>query len=60
VEYPIGHKKCREEGIPKLIKKFKLNLTRKFNEQECKHIINVSLNQDILDSISVDEYINLY
>ena len=60
VEYPIGHKKRRKEGIPKLIEKFKLNLARKFNEQECKHILKVSLNQDILDSISVDQYINLY
>jgi 2-methylcitrate dehydratase len=27
VEYPIGHRRRRSEGIPELIKKFKINLT---------------------------------
>ena len=31
VEYPIGHKRRREEGIPKLVEKFKRNLARQFD-----------------------------
>src|SRR5210317_274171 len=31
VEYPIGHKRRREEGIPKLVEKFKRNLAREFD-----------------------------
>jgi hypothetical protein len=30
VEYPIGHKRRRKEGIPFLVEKFKTNLARKF------------------------------
>ena len=29
VEYPIGHRRRRDEGIPLLIEKFKRNLARK-------------------------------
>ncbi len=34
VEYPIGHKRRREEGIPLLVEKFKLNLAWRFPAKE--------------------------
>ncbi len=30
VEYPIGHRRRREEGMPLLVEKFKTNLRRRF------------------------------
>jgi len=42
VEYPIGHKRRREEGIPELIKKYKINLARIFPEKQQKTILEKS------------------
>ena len=45
VEYPIGHKRRREEGIPELLKKFKVNLARKFPEKQQAQILDAALDQ---------------
>ena len=33
VEYPIGHKRRRAEGIPLLVEKFRTNLARRFRQE---------------------------
>jgi 2-methylcitrate dehydratase PrpD len=60
VEYPIGHQRRRDEGIPKLIEKFKVNLYRQFDEVQSKKILEKSLNYEILEQIPVNEYMDLY
>ena len=60
VEYPIGHKRRREEGIPKLVEKFKRNLAREFDVGRVSKILAVSLDQDKLESMPVNEYVDLY
>lgn len=60
VEYPIGHQRRRDEGIPKLIEKFKVNLSRQFDEVQSKKILEKSLNYEILEQIPVNEYMDLY
>jgi 2-methylcitrate dehydratase len=60
VEYPIGHKRRRDEGMPLLLEKFKTNLQRRFNESQQKKILDVSLDAERLDSIPVNEYVDLY
>jgi 2-methylcitrate dehydratase len=60
VEYPIGHKRRREEGIPLLIEKFKTNLRRRFAEPQQQRILAASLGGEHLDRIPVNEYVDLY
>jgi 2-methylcitrate dehydratase len=60
VEYPIGHRRRREEGIPVLIEKFKRNLARKFPVKQQQAILDVSLEQDKLEAIDVNEYVDMY
>jgi 2-methylcitrate dehydratase len=36
VEYPIGHKRRRKEGMPVLVEKFKVNLARKFPREAAR------------------------
>jgi 2-methylcitrate dehydratase len=60
VEYPIGHKRRREEGIPKLIEKFKTNLARQYDTDRAKHILNISLDQSKLEALPVNEYVDLF
>ena len=59
VEYPIGHKRRREEGIPELIKKYKVNLARIFPEKQQKVILENSLKLDTLMHLDVNKYVDL-
>ena len=60
VEYPIGHRRRREEGIPLLIEKFRTNLRRRFNEAQQEHILDVSLDPARLEKTPVNDYVDLY
>ena len=60
VEYPIGHKRRRAEGIPLLVEKFKTNLARRFPEKQRQAILEVSLDQRKLEAMPVNEYVDLY
>ncbi|QIM47902.1 bifunctional 2-methylcitrate dehydratase/aconitate hydratase [Pusillimonas sp. DMV24BSW_D] len=59
-EYPIGHKRRREDGIPLLEAKFRTNLARRFPEKQQQRILDVSLNQAQLETMPVHEYVDLY
>jgi 2-methylcitrate dehydratase len=60
VEYPIGHRRRREEGMPLLVEKFKTNLRRRFNEAQQQRILDVSLDGERLEKMPVNEYVDLY
>jgi len=60
VEYPVGHKRRRSEGMPKLIQKFKNNLSRQFDEKQSSRIVEKSLDNKILEQIPVNEYVDMY
>ncbi len=60
VEYPIGHRRRREEGLPLLVEKFKTNLRRCYPEDRQQLILNASLDRERLESMPVDEYVDLY
>ena len=60
VEYPIGHRRRREEGMPLLVDKFKRNLQRRFNEEQQQKILVASLAPERLDAMPVHEYVDLY
>ncbi|MBW7866961.1 MAG: bifunctional 2-methylcitrate dehydratase/aconitate hydratase [Brumimicrobium sp.] len=60
VEYPIGHKRRRDEGIPELIKKYKVNLARVFAEKQQNQVLNQSLDFNTLVNTPVNEYVDLY
>lgn len=60
VEYPIGHRRRREEGIPVLIEKFKRNLARRFPTKQQDAILDVSLDQQKLLGMAVNEYVDMY
>jgi 2-methylcitrate dehydratase len=59
-EYPIGHRSRRAEGMPVLVEKFKRNLARRFPAKRQQAILDVSLDQQRLESMPVHEYVDLY
>ncbi|MGH7848544.1 MAG: bifunctional 2-methylcitrate dehydratase/aconitate hydratase [Candidatus Binatia bacterium] len=60
VEYPIGHRRRRTEGIPLLIKKFEANLASRFAPARCKQIMDLCLDQDLLESTPVDKFMEMF
>jgi 2-methylcitrate dehydratase len=60
VEYPIGHRRRRQEGMPVLVEKFKANLARRFPQKQQKAILEVSLDRRRLEAMPVNEYVDLY
>ena len=60
VEYPIGHRRRREQGIPLLVEKFERNLATQFSDQRCQEILSLCLDQESLEATSVPEFMNLF
>ena len=60
VEYPIGHRRRRKEGIPVLVEKFKTNLARRFPVKQQRAIIAVTQDVGRLDAMPVHEFVDLF
>jgi 2-methylcitrate dehydratase len=60
VEYPIGHKRRRAEGMPLLIEKYKRNLARRFPSEQQQRILDASMDRSTLERTPVSEYVDLY
>ena len=60
VEYPIGHRRRREQGIPLLVDKFERNLATQFSDQRCKEILSLCLNQESLEITPVPKFMDLF
>jgi len=60
VEYPLGHRRRRQEGMPFLVDKFKANLRRRYTEERQQMILDASLNRERLERMAVNEYVDLY
>ena len=60
VEYPIGHKRRRREGMPILIEKFERNLARRFPPKQQKAILELCMNPEKLAATPVDEFVDLF
>ena len=59
IEYPIGHKKRREEGIPFLLKKFKNSVNDYYSKDQSKNILKHLLDNESIINMSVQEFMDL-
>jgi len=60
VEYPIGHRRRRQQGIPELVRKFKVNLARRFPAKQQEAILAVCLDQARLENMSVHAFMDMW
>jgi 2-methylcitrate dehydratase len=60
VEYPIGHRLRRGDGIPLLLDKFRQNLKRRLSPEAQQKILAASSEQAKLEAMPVDKYVGLY
>lgn len=57
VEYPLGHRRRRAEGIPLLINKFKASLASRLPAHRVENILNICNDQTRLEAMPVSEFI---
>lgn len=60
IEYPLGHRRRREKGIPLLLEKFKANLATRFPNQQCQQIIMLCDDQAMLEATPVNRFMDLF
>ena len=60
VEYPIGHRRRRKDGIPLLVEKFKTNLARRFPEKQRGAILALCQDAKRLEATPVNEFVDLF
>ncbi len=57
VEYPLGHRRRRAEGIPVLLNKFKASLASRLPAHRVENILNICNDQARLEAMPVPEFI---
>ncbi|HEV2333442.1 MAG TPA: bifunctional 2-methylcitrate dehydratase/aconitate hydratase [Gammaproteobacteria bacterium] len=60
VEFPIGHRKRRAEGIPVLVSKFEKAIAGKLSARQCAAIKELCGDQKELESASVTDFMSLW
>ncbi len=60
VEYPIGHRRRRAEGIPLLERKFQRNLATRFPAGRCARIFALCQDGDRLAHTAVHDFVSLF
>ncbi|MEM9172221.1 MAG: bifunctional 2-methylcitrate dehydratase/aconitate hydratase [Pseudomonadota bacterium] len=58
IEYPIGHRRRRAEGIPVLEAKFARNLATRFPVRQVERIISLCSDQNRLEATPVHEFVD--
>ncbi|MDP1559276.1 MAG: bifunctional 2-methylcitrate dehydratase/aconitate hydratase [Nitrosomonas sp.] len=60
VEYPLGHKRRRDEGMPLLEAKFRTNLARHFPKKQQQAIIDLCFDQETLEAMPVSTFVDMF
>jgi len=60
VEYPIGHRLRRAEGIPKLLEKFRASLSTRFAADRVEAIAVACEDQAALEAMAVPDFVDLW
>jgi 2-methylcitrate dehydratase len=60
VDYPIGHRRRRDEGIPKLLDKFRRNLATQFAAPQLQAIEAACDNQASLEAMPIHDFMALW
>jgi 2-methylcitrate dehydratase len=60
VEYPIGHRRRRSDGIPLLIEKFERAVHNHFAEDDARTIIDYCLKKDAFTKANINDVMQLF
>lgn len=59
IDYPVGHRRRRDEGLPLLIEKFERHLGQSLDEANCKKILSLCDDQKRFEQTSVNTMMGL-
>jgi 2-methylcitrate dehydratase len=59
VEYPLGHRRRRQEGLPLLIEKARTALLRRFQPAQVEKIMGILSRRSVLEEMPVDDFMAL-
>jgi 2-methylcitrate dehydratase len=59
VEYPLGHRRRRQEGLPLLVEKFRGNLATRFPAVRAKEILELCEDRARLEATPVNEFMEM-
>jgi 2-methylcitrate dehydratase len=57
VEYPVGHRRRRHEGIPLLLEKFRGSVTAQFSNKQSERILQLCSDASRLEQMPVDQFV---
>src|SRR6266567_1880377 len=60
VEYPLGHRRRREEGLPLLVRKCRANLSGRLAAGRVEEIVELCLDRQLLETTPVDEFMGMF
>jgi 2-methylcitrate dehydratase len=60
MEYPLGHRLRRKEGIPLLGTKFETNVARVFPAERQKRIIDLCRDRERLETTAVSDFVDMF
>jgi 2-methylcitrate dehydratase len=60
VEYPLGPRRRRAEGLPLLIEKCRNNLTTRFPRRRAEALVDLCLDRERLERMAVQEFVDLW
>ena len=60
VEYPVGHRRRRQEGVPLLLEKFEKNLRPKISSPKARAILSLCNQPELLNQTPVNNFMELF
>ena len=60
VEYPIGHRRRRAEGVPLLLEKFAKNLRTRLPAPAAERVLQATAGQARLEQMPVQDFVGLF
>jgi 2-methylcitrate dehydratase len=60
VEYPVGHRRRRAEGVPLLLAKFEKNLRTRLSGPVAERVLQATKDQARLEQMPVEEFVGLF
>lgn len=58
IDYPVGHKRRRDEGIPLLINKFECSVNNHYSKQQSADLISLCLNRDDTLTLPLNDFMD--
>jgi 2-methylcitrate dehydratase len=60
VEYPVGHRRRREEGIPLMYKKFEENASTLYSSDKVQKLLSLFEDKDALEAMPVNSFMDMF